>query len=152
MTSPIRYGWACWKTYLGRPEACGFRTSAMTVLGNGVGEIGQHLERLGILEARLSSQLRLRAPVRDVLMTRSNIAGCYDMLGRKEDALVLVREIYAHSVALKLSSVEIYKSAVNLPAHSTVATNQTLTPRRRLFYASSSPGRDMRSAQKMVCI
>ena len=27
-------GWACWKTYLGRPEADGYRLSAMAILGN----------------------------------------------------------------------------------------------------------------------
>ena len=35
-------GWACWKTYLGRPETDVIRSVAMGWLGNGLSETGHH--------------------------------------------------------------------------------------------------------------
>ena len=54
-------GWACWKTYLGRPETDQVRSSdAMMVLGNGLYAAGHHHEdALSVREAELSTRRRL---------------------------------------------------------------------------------------------
>ena len=41
-------GWACWKTYLGRPEADGARLSAMRQLGNGLSDAGHDEDALSV--------------------------------------------------------------------------------------------------------
>jgi len=38
-------GWACWKTYVARPEEDELRRNAMQYLGNGFNEVGKHEER-----------------------------------------------------------------------------------------------------------
>ena len=47
-------GWACWKTYLGRPEEDFTRVLAMTRLGNGLFAGDQHEEALSVRETELS--------------------------------------------------------------------------------------------------
>ena len=46
-------GWACWKTYLGRPEALA-SGDAMTKLGNGLFEARLHEDAIPVFEAKLS--------------------------------------------------------------------------------------------------
>ena len=41
-------GWACWKTYVGRPEADQLGRMAMTVLGNGLSDAGHHEDALSV--------------------------------------------------------------------------------------------------------
>ena len=53
-------GWACWKTYLGRPEEDRDRIDAMTGLGNGLSEARQYEDALSVKEAMLSSLQRLK--------------------------------------------------------------------------------------------
>ena len=38
--------WACWKTYLGRPEGNNARGAAMSLLANGLSEVAQHKDCL----------------------------------------------------------------------------------------------------------
>jgi len=45
-------GWACWKTYVGRPEMDGVRGLAMNLLGNGLHEAGSFEDALSVKEAR----------------------------------------------------------------------------------------------------
>merc|ERR1712032_464574 len=77
-------GWACWKTYLGRPEADSNRILALRILGNGFAHTGQDQESLGAHEACLASQLRRGSPGLqpglDILVTKSNIANCLGKL------------------------------------------------------------------------
>ena len=92
-------GWACWKTYVGRPEIDPFnlRMNAMQRLECGLSAAGKHGERVGILEAKLAIEVRLGTLEEAVLNTKNNMAHCYDQLGRTQEALELRREIYASS-------------------------------------------------------
>ena len=60
-------GWACWKTYLGRPEA-------MNVLGNGLYHAGHYEDALVVNEAELSMLRRVGAPEESILATQNNLA------------------------------------------------------------------------------
>ena len=91
-------GWACWKTYVGRPEANWLRRSAMTALGNGLYDASQHEEALTVDEARLSMLKRSGASEKAVLDAQHNLATSYGELGQVEKALSMERDIYAGSV------------------------------------------------------
>ena len=58
-------GWACWKTYVGRPATDDIRTSAMTQLGIGLSSADHHEDALSVREAELSILRRLGAPGRN---------------------------------------------------------------------------------------
>ena len=88
-------GWACWQTYVGRPATNYARGMAMTVLGNGVFDARLWEDALSVYEAELSMQRRLGASEDSMLVTRNNLAGTYQSLGRLEDGLRLRRDIYA---------------------------------------------------------
>ena len=55
-------GWACWKTYVGRPETDVAQAAAMGLLGNGLSQTNQNEDALSVREALLATQLRLGAP------------------------------------------------------------------------------------------
>ena len=97
-------GWACWKTYVGRPERNWARSKAMTVLGNGLYEANHDEDALTVRETKLSMELRLGAPEENILVAQSNLANTYQVLGRREEALQLKRDVY--SGRLKLSGEE----------------------------------------------
>ena len=88
-------GWACWKTYLGRPETDWQRRLAMGQLGNGLSAAKRHEEALLVREAELSIERRLCTSENDYLIVQSNLATTYDDLGRSEAALRLRREVYS---------------------------------------------------------
>ena len=94
-------GWACWKTYVGRPERDGPRQMAMNVLGLGLSDAGHHEEALSVYEAELSMQRRLGASEADSLVVQGNIARTYSSLGRHEDALRMSRDMYSGFVKLR---------------------------------------------------
>ena len=50
-------GWACWKTYVGRPETDRARRLAMNLLGLGLSEAGHYEDALSVKEAELSLSL-----------------------------------------------------------------------------------------------
>jgi hypothetical protein len=77
-------GWACWKTYLGRPETDLFRSGAMTILGSGLHEAGHHEDALSVQEAELSMRRRLGQSEGVILALQGNIATTYKDLGRPE--------------------------------------------------------------------
>jgi hypothetical protein len=87
-------GWACWKTYVGRPEANRIRRCAMTVLGNSLGLAGHHEDALSVQETEFSMLRRLGASEANVLDFQSNIAITYSKLGRDEEALQIDRDVY----------------------------------------------------------
>ncbi len=87
-------GWACWKTYLGRPETDWARGAAMTRLGNGLSDAGHHGDALTVREADLSMRLRLGDSEDNLLAVQSNLAMTYGVLGRFEDAVQLRRAVY----------------------------------------------------------
>ena len=108
-------GWACWKTYVGRPEGDWPRTSAMNLLGNGLVAAKLCEDALPVREAALSMLRRLGAPEQQILATLSNLASLYHMVGRPEDDLRTQRDVY--SGTLKLygeENRETLREAINL--------------------------------------
>jgi hypothetical protein len=67
---------------------------AMTQLGNGLGLAGRHEDALSVQEAELAMMRRHGASEELLLGTQSNLAATYSMLGRKEEALRLQRDVY----------------------------------------------------------
>jgi tetratricopeptide (TPR) repeat protein len=97
-------GWACWKTYVGRPEKDVVRMSAMTQLGNGLSAAEHDEDALIVEEAELSMLRRVGAAEENILGAQGNLAGTYQMIGRLEQSLNMYREVY--SGRLKFSGEE----------------------------------------------
>ena len=97
-------GWACWKTYVGRPETDELQGIAMAQLGNGLYAAGHSDEALSVEEANLSMRRRLGGSEDDVLIAQGCLAVSYANLGRDEEALSMTREVY--SGRLKLDGEE----------------------------------------------
>jgi tetratricopeptide (TPR) repeat protein len=93
--------WACWKTYVGRPETNYVQSMAMTQLGNGLYVAGHYEEALSVEEANLSMRRRLGASEDDILGVQSNLASSYANIGRLEEALSMTREVYSGRLKLK---------------------------------------------------
>ena len=91
-------GWACWKTYLGRPEGNWARATAMNILGNGLSEAQRHDEALSVQEAELAIKLRLGSSEHSILVAQCNLATTYSSMGRFEDALRASRYVYSGRV------------------------------------------------------
>ena len=74
---------------------------AMTQLGNGLGEVNKHEERIAIVETQLSIMVRLwpRSEL-SALDMKHNLARCYLQTGRLEEAARLFRLIYARRKVL----------------------------------------------------
>ena len=97
-------GWACWKTYLGRPETDRSPRSAMSLLGSGLSEAEHHEDALSVKEALLAMLRRVGDSEYNVLAMQGNLACTYGELGRLEEALCLREDIYSRR--LKLIGVE----------------------------------------------
>jgi hypothetical protein len=97
-------GWACWKTYVGRPEAdvdaVVTRFMALTLLGAGLNDAGHHEDALTVQEAELSTRRRVGAPEEIVLVAQNNLANTYQTLGRSIEALPLRRDVYSGFVKI----------------------------------------------------
>jgi len=93
-------GWACWKTYLGRPEMGWIRQGAMNLLGNGLFAAEQIEDALNVEEARLSSMRRLGDSEHNILIAQGNIANSYEALGRNEEAGHLRQDVYFRRLRL----------------------------------------------------
>jgi len=92
--------WACWKTYLGRPEGNGVRRCAMNQLGVGLSRAEHHEEALTVKEAELFMDRRLGASEQNLMSSMSNIAVTYSMLGRFAEASDMHRDVYFGYVRL----------------------------------------------------
>ncbi len=101
-------GWACWKTYLGRPETDQIRYVAITQLGNGLHYAERHEDALSVYEAALAMLRHVGATEEDMLVAQCNLANTYAELGRPEEALSMRREVY--SGRLKLNGEEHFAS------------------------------------------
>ena len=93
-------GWACWKTYVGRPETDEPRQCAMNLLACGLQDAGHYEDVLLVYEAELSMFRRLGGFEGDLLVTQSNLACVYQSLGRLEEALRLKRDVYSGRLKL----------------------------------------------------
>ena len=87
--------WACWKTYVGRPEADDTRSLAINQLGNGLDDAKHYADALCVREADLAMMRRLGASEEDMLVVQGNISNSYHMLGRLEEALQMRRDVYS---------------------------------------------------------
>ena len=94
-------GWACWKTYVGRPETDSRRLDAITMLGNGLASAGHDEDALSVREADLATRWRLGDSEAHLLGVQTNLAVAYERTGRLESALQMKREV--HSGCLKLN-------------------------------------------------
>ena len=92
--------WACWKTYVGRPEADAARMNAINMLGNGLDEADHHEDALSVQEADLAMRRRLGVSEEDILQAQNNLANTYEVLGRRNEALSMQREAYAAKLKL----------------------------------------------------
>ncbi|CAH0372041.1 unnamed protein product [Pelagomonas calceolata] len=88
-------GWACWKTYVGRPEGNVARSLAMTSLGNGLSAAEHHEDALTVREAELAMKRRLGASEASILVVQGNLGNLYDKLGRLEQALQMRQDAYS---------------------------------------------------------
>ena len=94
-------GWACWKTYVGRPEVDRTRASAMTQLGNGLSAAGHDEDAVSVYEAELSMQRRLGDSEDNIFAVQGNLACVYAMLERLEEAMCLRKDVYYGWLKLK---------------------------------------------------
>ncbi len=88
-------GWACWKTYVGRPETDEVRVMAMNLVANGLSAAGHHEEALSVRETHLSMLRRIGAPENDILAAQHNLTISYQILGRHEEATSMRRDVYS---------------------------------------------------------
>jgi len=93
-------GWACWKTYLGRPEMDTTRRMAMSRLGNGLFDAKHHEAALSVRETELSMLRRLGDAEERMLVTQGNLANTYEKLGRVEEALRMRQDVYSGRLEL----------------------------------------------------
>jgi len=93
-------GWACWKTYVGRPQTDQIRRLAMGVLGNGLGSAGHNEDALSVGEAELATMRRVGTSEGNILVAQSNLAITYQKLGRQEQALQIERDVYSGRLQL----------------------------------------------------
>jgi len=93
-------GWACWKTYVGRPEGDFARSAAITELGNELSGVGNHENALAVDEARLSMLRRIGASEENMLVVQGNLAMTYEALGRLGHAILIKRDVYLGRVKL----------------------------------------------------
>jgi len=91
-------GWACWKTYLSRPDGPDrLRFFAISQLGNGLGLTDKELEAIDINHSCLRMIERSEeSETKDKLicLTYSNLSNCYRALGRLGESLVIDRKVY----------------------------------------------------------
>ena len=94
-------GWACWKTYVGRPETYWLRMSAMRLLGNGLYDAEHNGDALVVQEAEFSMLRRAGESEDNILIAQSNLASTYDALGRHQDAMRMSRDVYSGNLRLE---------------------------------------------------
>ena len=88
-------GWACWKTYVDRPELDRARRHAMNVLGNGLSGAEHDEDALSVREAELSLLRRIGASECHMLIAKGNLASTYQLLGRLDETMSLRRDVYS---------------------------------------------------------
>ena len=105
-------GWACWKTYAGRPEAHFARINAINLLGNGLSSASHHEEALSVGEAQLSMMRRL-GNAEGILIAQTNLSNTYANIGKSEQAVEMDRDIYCGRVKLNGEEDETTLRAAN---------------------------------------
>ena len=150
-------GWACWKTYVGRPETDWTRCKAMGKLGCGLCGSRRWADALPVLEARLSTMTRLNLGTEpDMLLAYANVANTYQMLGKLEQAMPMRMEAYSRSLRIlgaehrnTLIEVSNYSDLLNrLDRHD----EAKLLMRKALPVARRVLGEDDRTTLWMRCV
>ena len=100
-------GWACWKTYLSRPERDWVRMYAMSTLGNGLHSVNRFKDAVAVKEAELAMERRV-GDANGVLIVQGNLALSYLSLRRYEDASRMQRDVY--SGRMKLNGEEHFET------------------------------------------
>ena len=113
-------GWACWKTYVGRPETDKLRMNAMSPLSSGLFSTDRIEDALRVDEANLSMLRRLGAYGPIILIVQSALAVTYSALGRTEQALSMERDVYYGRLKLNDDEHEETLRAANNYANSLV--------------------------------
>ena len=67
----------------------------MTELGNGLDAANHYEDALSVMEAEMSMLRRVGAPELSILVSQGNIANTYKALGRREEALRMLRDVYS---------------------------------------------------------
>ena len=93
-------GWACWRTYLSRPEADVARQMAMGALGLGLYGAKHYEDALTVQEAKLSMVQRLGASEYTILAVQGNLAGTYEALRRNEEAIRVRNAVYSERLRI----------------------------------------------------
>ena len=153
-------GRACWKTYVGRSETDQVRGMAMTLLGNGLFCANHYEDALSVREAELSMERRLGASNEEILEVQNNLAGAYDVMGRRVEASNMLRDVYsgrlklhgeenfdtiaaAHNYATTLLALKRFEEAKSLlrkmmaVARRVVGENHEITLRMKWNYAEA---------------
>ena len=94
-------GWACWKTYVGRPEADRIVLAAINVLGKGLSDANHNEDALTVMEAELAMLRRVGVSEHSILVVQSNLASTYSALGRQENAARMLRDVYSGNLRLE---------------------------------------------------
>ena len=93
-------GWACWKTYVGRPETDRARGFAMEQLGTGLYVANRDEEALSVQEATLSIMRRNGASEGSMLNMQANIVNTLEEVGRAEEAMLMRDDVYSGTLKL----------------------------------------------------
>jgi len=93
-------GWACWKTYMGRPETDQVQCMAINQLGNGFYDAAHYMDALSVQLAEFSILRRNGVPEERILPVQSNLATTYLRLGRPE-VLQMRRDMYSGHLKLR---------------------------------------------------
>ncbi len=80
-------GWACWKTYLGRPERDQTRKMAMSLLGTGLSAVDHYEDALCVQTAELAMLRRVGASEERILGIQSNLSTTDEYARRFEEGL-----------------------------------------------------------------
>ena len=108
-------GWACWKTYLGRPETDQVRCSAIHNLSNGLQHAQKYEDALEVTKALSAIHERIGAPKTVYLANLGSMALILDDLRRPDEAIKLYEDIYAQKLSLfESSDIEVIITAYNL--------------------------------------
>ena len=104
-------GWACWKTYVGRPDKQGIRLHAMQMLASGLKNRGNmenddeqakknyYNEAVNVQEKVVEARKRYE-PHSSLLMSQNNLAGLYFDVGRRVEAVSMQRLVYEGRLAM----------------------------------------------------
>ena len=154
-------GWACWKSYVGLPEADDKRCAALRALSHCIAvDDRDGASAICIHQANIDSVRRFMPDEEGLLLhATTNLALAYKSVGRDSEALALQREVYAQSkelgdeddvffstvtdLALSLMEANLFGEAKTLLREHLTAASDSLgadhleTLYARLYYAES---------------